>query len=456
MKKFDKAWCYEIIRLREQAGQRLDDAQANELAIQTSPKSGQQLLARAEELSRTQGLEPSISDTRRFMRMGLLVVWLVSFFAGASAGLASLGDGSHPVNVVWAIGSLLLLPTVMLIAWLLTFMMRAGSGGWLGRWLELISGKILNKGDTAGAWRARLRMTSRAQTHRWWLALMTHSAWFWVITGMVLALMLAFSLRHYTFVWQTTWLSEDVFVRLAQATGALPAQLGFDVPDAQVIRASGNLAVDEPGVRLAWASWLIGVLVVFGWFPRLVLALISCAVLRQSYARYCIDERDAYALQIKHKLERLESKGDVDAPPGPAEQWPKLTGIDPSEALSGSAAVTLEASLLPALHTQMPVDATLLPPVDDRLSRQQTEQRLSELKPNRLLIIADARQTPDRGLMRTILALGAKAVQTNVYLLHLDDERARHAAWAKRLGEIGVAMPTDDFALQVQWLRIGQ
>lgn len=456
MNKFDQAWCYEIIRLREQAGLRFDDALANEQAIQASQETKQRLMARAQALLHAQGLQASISDTRRFMRMGLLVVWLLSFFAGASAGLASLGDGSQPVNVVWAIGSLLFLPTVMLVVWLLTFVMRAGSGGWLGHWLELIAGKILNKGDTAGAWRARLRMASRAQTHRWWLALMTHSAWFWVVTGMVLALMLAFSLRHYTFVWQTTWLSEDVFVRLAQAMGAMPAKLGFDVPDAQMIRASGNLAVDEPGVRLAWASWLIGVLVVFGWFPRLVLAIISSVVLRQRYARYCIDERDAYALQIKHKLERLESKGVVDAPPGPAEHWQKLTGIDPGQALTGSAAVILEAALPQALHAQMPVDATLLPPVDDRVSRQQAEQRLAELKPHRLLIIADARQTPDRGLMRTILALGAKSVQTHVYLLHLDQERARHAAWAKRLGEIGVAMPTGDFAVQVQWLRGGQ
>ncbi|MCD8537966.1 MAG: DUF2868 domain-containing protein [Burkholderiaceae bacterium] len=456
MNKFDKAWCYEIIRLREQGGQSFDDTRANEIAIQTSLTDGQPLIARAAELSRAQGLHRSVLDARRLLRMGLLAVWAISFLAGASAGLASLGDGSRPVNVVWAIGSLLLLPTLMLGVWLLAFVTRAGSGGWLGHGLELLAGKVLNKGDTAFAWRAWLRIANRAKTHQWWLAFVTHSVWFWVVSGMLLSLVLAFSLRHYTFVWQTTWLSEEVFVELAQIIGALPAKFGFGVPDAQTIRASGNLALDEPGARLAWANWLIGVLLVFGWFPRLLLSVIGWLVLRRSYARYCVDSQDAYALQIKNKLERLVNKASVDAPPGPAEQWQKLRGIEPGHALSGPVAVTLEASLPPTLHAQMPVDTILLPPVDDRISRQKTEQRLSELKPCRLLVIADARQTPDRGLVRTILAFGAQAVQTNVYLLNLHDERARQTAWAKRLGDIGLTMPNADFTGQVQWLRSSQ
>ncbi|UOD50554.1 DUF2868 domain-containing protein [Orrella daihaiensis] len=453
MNKFDQAWCYEIVRLHEHDGNRLDDGHANLRAIETGPPIEKQLLTRALALTRSASLNRSLSDTRRVMRIILLAVWVISFLTGASAGLASLGDGTQPVNVIWAIGALLLLPTTMLLVWLLMFVIRAGSGGWLGHWLEWLAGKFLRKGDTAIAWRAWLRMAARARTHQWWLAFITHTAWFWVLSGMLVSLLLAFSLRHYTFVWQTTWLSEDVFVQFARTVGTLPAQFGFAMPTAADIRMSGNIPVDDPAVRLAWANWLVGALLVFGWIPRLVLAMLSLFLLQRANARYRIDAHDAYALQIQHKLEQLARVYGVDAPPGPVMVRQRLVGIESDQALSPSVVAVLETDLPTQLHAQMPVDTVLLPPVDDYVSRKQTEQRLLELKPHRLLLIADARQTPDRGMMRTILAFGSRAVHTEVYLLHSDDERARVASWEKQLSEINVPMQKGDFAAQTRWLK---
>ena len=453
MNKFDNAWCYEIVRLRELAGEQLDDRSANQLAAQAGTLPEKRLLSRAQALSDAASLEQSLTDVRQTMRLGLLAAWIISLLAGASAGFASLGDGTQPVNVIWALGSLLLLPTLMLVVWLLMSTMRTGSGGWLGHWFELVVGKVLNKGLSATGWRAWLRMAARANMHRWWLAFITHSTWFWFLTGMMLSLLLAFSLRHYTFVWQTTWLSENVFVDLAQTFGALPARFGFTVPDVQTIQTSGNVAVDEPSVRLAWANWLVGVLLVFGWLPRLLLVLASYVVLRSAYAKYQIDTHDAYALQTLQTLDRLINQSTVDAPAGPVDQWQKLSGIEPGQARTAAVAVSLETSLPRDLHAQIPVDTILLPPIDDLDSRQQTEQRLLELMPARLLVIVDARHTPDRGMIRTILALGSRAAQTEVCLLHLDSPRARRDAWSKRLDEIGVLTPTGEFAAHIRWLR---
>lgn len=458
MNKFDRTWCYEIVRLREQAAAPFvdsHDGHANRVAVEKANETEQRLLIRAQELARVLDVQRSQLQTRQTMRMGLLVAWLISFLLGISAGLASLGDSAQPVNVVWTIASLLLVPSVMLLAWLSTFFIRASSGGWLGHGFEMLVAKVLSRGGNAQAWRAWLRLTSRAQAQRWWLALLTHSIWFWVMSGMILALMVSFSLRHYTFVWQTTWLGQDIFVQFAQALGALPAKLGFVMPDAVAIKASGNVALDEPVVRLAWANWLVGALLVFGWLPRLILALISWGMLRKHYGQCRIDCQDAYALQLRQKLERLASKSDVDAPPGAAEPHQMIVGIDPGESLSDGAVVVFETQLPADLYAQLPLHAELIPPVDDRASREQAHARLQQIKPARLLIMADARQTPDRGVVRAILLFGGQAVQTKVCLLHLEDDRARRAAWAKQLAGLGLTMPSDDPGLEVQWLRSG-
>ena len=459
MKKFDRMWCYEMVRLREQGAITTHDhhdSHANQIAIEQANSTELRLLTRAQTQSQVLGLQQAQSQVRMAMRMGLFAVWVVSLLLGISAGLASLGDSSQPVNVVWAIGSLLLLPTIMLLAWLLTFLLRATTGGWFGQGFELLIGKVLNQGKTTDAWRAWLRLALRAKAHRWWLALLTHSIWLWLLTGMILALLVAFSLRHYTFVWQTTWLSPDVFVQFAQAVGALPAKLGFVMPDSAAIKASGNVALDEPVVRLAWANWVVGALLVFGWIPRLLMALVSWGVLRRLYSRCQIDQQEAYALQIRQRLERLASKSEVDAPPGSVEPWQHIVGIDPGESGSDAAVVVVEAELPSTLHGKLPAQAALLPPVDDRESRQQSLDRLRQLKPARLLVIADARQTPDRGLVKAIVMFGSQAVQTRVFLLHLDDERARRTAWTKRLDSLGLAMPVSDPSVLVQWLRSGE
>ncbi|MCE7766728.1 DUF2868 domain-containing protein, partial [Pseudomonas putida] len=72
--------------------------------------------------------------------------------------------------------------------------------------------------------------------------------------------------------WETTILGADTFVALTQALGALPALLGFRVPDVAMIRASGDSQPALELARQAWAGWLLGVLLAYGIVPRLLLA----------------------------------------------------------------------------------------------------------------------------------------------------------------------------------------
>lgn len=451
MSKFEDLWCYEAVRLREQTPPALDDQDANERALQTRGSVAQRLMVRARILSVGSGLRDACHDAKTLMRLISLLACVIGLVAGISAALASLGDTAQPVNVIWALISLLLLPTVMLIVWLVSFWLSSDTGGWLGRWWQVAMSRLLRSGSRALVWQAWLAVAERSRTERWWLGLMTHAIWLSVLSGMVLGLITAFSLRHYTFVWQTTWLSEGVFVQLAQTVGSLPDALGLTMPTVEIIKASGNVAMDEPSARLAWANWLVGAMMVFGLLPRLLALVASALVLHFKHRAAQIKPDDAYAMAIQHKFDRLSAKSEVDGPAGANDAWPQISGIPLDVAQSDAAVVAIETRLDEDMQRQLGPDASVLPAVDDRRSRREAERQLSELLPRRLLIVVDARQTPDRGLIRTVLMLGKQAVQTKVLLLHVDSSRARQSSWRERLETIGLRVSDPDDLLV--WLK---
>ncbi len=451
MLKLEDLWCYEAVRLREQQPPALDDREANQKALQAGDTMVSRLMARARTLSLALGLNSAREEAKTLMRAMTLVACFAGFVGGISAALASLGDSAQPVNVIWTLISLLLLPTAMLVVWLVSFLLSSDSAGSFGRLWQFAMGRVLRSGPRALTWKAWLVLAERTRSQRWWLALLTHTIWLSVLLGMVLGLVAAFSLRHYTFVWQTTWLTDGVFVQLAQAIGAIPSKLGFTVPGADIIKASGNVAIDEPSARLAWANWLVGAVLVFGLVPRLLAMLVSGVALRQKYRHVQIKADDTYALALRQKLQRLSTPSDVDGPPGAGDEWPKLKGIAAHEAKSDAAVVALETAIGDTLPARLEAGVQMLPTVDDRRSRDDAKQRLTQTLPHRLLVVVDARQTPDRGLIRTILTLGKLAVGTQVLLLHTDSQRARTDSWRERLDCIGLTLKNPDEL--VTWLN---
>ena len=85
--------------------------------------------------------------------------------------------------------------------------------------------------------------------------------------ALALALLLFdFAFRAYSLTWETTILSSHAFAAFVQASGWLPARLGFAVPDAAAVQqalaasapASATLASSAAAAnQSAWALWLI-------------------------------------------------------------------------------------------------------------------------------------------------------------------------------------------------------
>jgi len=456
MQTLDDAWRYEVVRLNEIRSGPLEDTHVNLRVLQTTPNPSDWLIDRARALAPMVQADAGISDVKQTASLLTIGVGLVAFFVGAGAGFAALGDATRPINVLWALLALLLLPTVSLLIWLISLGLKLASGGWLGQGVEWLLGRATQSANQsaaqAQAWRAFLALAQSSGSLRWWVGLATHTIWVATLMGVVLAAIFAFSLRHYTFVWETTWLTDELFVGLAQGIGVIPSWLGFTGPDVQMISASGNTPLDDNLVRARWANWLLGAVVTFGLLPRLVACGVSVIALRRCFARRGWLAEDAYAISLRNRLRRLSEREAVDGPPGVADQLPQAQFLALQKGLPVSALLPLECDNVQTLLSPMPERTVVLPALDDRASRQAAIDRLGALRAMRLLVVCDSGQTPDRGTLNVLLALSPHVVQLKVLLSPVREGRDRRSIWREKITAIGLAAPYESTQEARAWL----
>ena len=452
MQHLDDAWRYELVRLNESESTWLNDTLANREAVQHTDSGLPRLWRRAQLLAPGLAAAADMPRVSSTLRASAMALGLLAFVLGLSAGLAALGDAGQPVNVIWALLAVLLVPTLSLLLWIASCLLPQAKGGWLGQAWEWVANRWLSRGKAARAWRAWLNVAEERRATQWWLAVVTHSLWAATLVGALLALLVAFSLRHYTFLWQTTWLEATVFVELAQAISAVPGWMGFNVPATQTILTSGNQAIDQSTVRTQWAHWLVGAVFVWGLLPRLLALMVSMYFLWRCYAKVGPMPKDAYALLVQERLDKAARAISVDGPPGQLDQWPQAVFLSPQKCRDTRAAVALETPWLEESRAALTDAVHVLAPIDDRVSRQEALVQLQSLAPSHLLIVTDAQHTPDRGLLNTILALTPHAGSVRVYLKPADGARNRTAQWQHKLQAIGLGEPLLDWSSALQWM----
>jgi hypothetical protein len=454
MRYLDDAWRYELVRLNESESTWLNDTLANREVVQQTDNRLPQLWRRAQLLAPGLGAVTTMQNVTSTLKASAMILGLLAIVLGLSAGLAALGDSAEPVNVIWALLAVLLVPTLSLLLWIVSCLLPQAKGGWLGQGWEWVANRWLSRGKAARAWRAWLNVAEERQATKWWLAVVTHSFWVATLAGALLALLVAFSLRHYTFMWQTTWLEAAVFVELAQAISVFPAWLGFNVPEAQTILMSGNQAVDQSTIRTQWAHWLVGAVFAWGLLPRLIALIVSAYFLQRCYASVQPQPKDAYALLVQERLQKALKAISVDGPPGQLDQWPQAVFLSPKKCRDTRAAVALETAWLEARRASLTDAVHVLAPIDDRVSRQEALVQLQSLAPSHLLIVVDAQQTPDRGLLNTILALTPHTGRARVYLKPANGARNRTVQWQDKLQAIGLGKPLLDWPSALEWMKL--
>src|SRR5690606_15563085 len=96
-------WLAEVVRRHEDRNGLLEDSAALLAARAAPPELDERILRRADVLGEREGWREAIRRWHGRARLGLLAaaVFALVFGFGAAAGV--LGDGSRPVNVVWAL-----------------------------------------------------------------------------------------------------------------------------------------------------------------------------------------------------------------------------------------------------------------------------------------------------------------------------------------------------------------
>ncbi|SIR55063.1 Protein of unknown function [Pseudomonas sp. B10] len=445
-------WLTETIRLREEHAGPLDDLEANRLARAAGGDLPSRIARRALWLAERDGLTAALKHWLQGARLALVLLMIFAVLSGAGLAFAALGQ--TPVNVFWALGSLLGINLILLLSWALGLIFAGEHGATLGRLWLWLSEKFARDAKAAQLAPALLLLLQRKKLNRWALGALVNGLWLLAMLSALILLLTLMATRRYGFVWETTILSADTFIHVTQALGYLPALLGFNVPTEEMIRASGAGALDIESARQAWATWLVGVLVVYGVLPRLLLALFCLWRWNSGKATLRLDlNLPGYAQLRERLMPTSERLGVNDPEPAQLHRVESNVGELASE---GALLVAIELDEQRPWPPALPKNVSNAGILDSRESRHKLLEQLSRFPPARLAIACDPRRSPDRGSLALIAELARNAGATRIWLLQAPPGEALDG---QRLGDWHAALqqlelPFADCA-PMNWLESG-
>lgn len=413
---FNALWLTETIRLQEEQQGALADSEAVRQARKTGGSLQGRLITRAQWLANKTKLATAQQSVVTAQYWSIRILYLVAFFVGIGLVLPTFSATEHTINIFSALGCLLGLNLVMLVVWLLGTFIGGQSINQIGRFSLWLTAKLTGKKQVVQLMPALISLLHQNKLERWWLGKLTNGLWLLASIVALIALLLLLATQRYGFIWQTTILSADNFVDLVQLLGALPHLLGFPIPDEQLIRASGDMAVMTDTARQTWASWLVGVLVVYGILPRLCLFLLCNGLWRYGYKRLNLDlSLASYGLLKTRLMPDSEVIGVTD---GVSEHWHEPTSNNVATwGEQGAVLVGIELEPSYPWPPAIPLQVTDAGIVETREQRKRLLEQLT-LKPvSKLLITCDPRRSVDRGTLNLITELAHCAAETRIWLL---------------------------------------
>lgn len=445
-------WLTETIRLREEHAGPLDDLEANRLARAAGGDLPSRIARRALWLAERDGLTAALKHWLQGARLALVLLMIFAVLSGAGLAFAALGQ--TPVNVFWALGSLLGINLILLLSWALGLIFAGEHGATLGRLWLWLSEKFARDAKAAQLAPALLLLLQRKKLNRWALGALVNGLWLLAMLSALILLLTLMATRRYGFVWETTILGADTFIHVTQALGYLPSLLGFNVPTEEMIRASGAGALDIESARQAWATWLVGVLVVYGVLPRLLLALFCLWRWNSGKAALRLDlNLPGYAQLRERLMPTSERLGVNDPEPAQLHRVESNVGELASE---GALLVAIELDEQRPWPPALPKNVSNAGILDSRESRHKLLEQLSRFPPARLAIACDPRRSPDRGSLALIAELARNAGATRIWLLQAPPGEALDG---QRLGDWHAALQQLDLPFAdcapMNWLESG-
>lgn len=423
-------WLCEAVRLREEHTGLLEDSEACRAARSSQGSLAQRLQVRGLFLAQRDGL---VTALKHWLQGAKLAVWLLLFSAlisGVLLAKTALSGTPAAINIFWALASLIGLNLLSLIAWCAGLFFSTATNSPLSQvWLWL-SNTLARDAKAAQLAPALLVLLQRQRILRWGIGRALHGWWLVTLSTALLTLVALLITRRYGFVWESTIVASDSFVMLVTHLGQPAAWLGFALPDSELIQRSGLQALNDEAARQIWASWLLGMLLIYGIVPRLLCSLWCEWRWQRGLQTLQLHADDPiwqpFTQRVQPSSERL---GVVDAAP---EHLPNASG---GAHTAGQASVLVAIELDDSINWPPVVPSTVsdLGVIDSREQRHAVLEYLSNHPPARLLIACNPQRSADRGTLHLIAELSRTAAQTQVWLLATDTSSERLEHWQEQL-----------------------
>lgn len=328
-----------------------------------------------------------------------LVKGVGRIYAGASFVVGFVGVfgllSTHIVNFFYVLIGLLGWHTCTLIWWLVGLKNPNRYSSIYGI-LDKLSPK-----DPIASHAFEIELEEFQQNGIWQLGKIVHRAWLFGLGGSVLALLVMFLFKSYTFVWESTLLTSQHFTYILQALSLIPSLVGYELPSQiDIINGTAN-------ARLA--TLIILSVVLYGIVPRLVVYLLCH---HKAKWQFTIDN----SLYYYENLIRTFSRQIVDK--DDFTPTPALTA-NPATLTKNVVVATLEwEHASPTWHGQS--NATNLDVLDtkEHIAQLIYTARTQEAS---IIIGIDSNLLPDRGVLRKLDTICQHAPHGVVVKLLSDD-----------------------------------
>lgn len=379
------------------------------------------LQARNQTLQQQPAVATALQHAPQVFHRLLLAVLIIAALAGAVTCAKSLANAGTQLNIFWVLGVLLGLSWISLLLWVLTLLLHRDQAGLVAPLFSKLLDRFLPERPEPTATQAASRIWfrqiffSRPGSMR--LGWITHLVWSAYLLGGVVGLLLLFTTRQFNFVWESTLLDGESFVRFTQWLTPPLAVLGLPVPDATQILASSidSINMNTAATRRTWALFLLGCVLIYGLLPRLLIGIICLAAEWRLRNQEPLDMNQPYYVKLQREFWPQGSRACVldadDHPPDVQNKKSFSVTPLPQNCLWLGLELPQQFSLPEAARAQVGFINIL----DEKTLEQARIATQTKSAPVALLIDSD--KAADRGLQRTVTQLAESVGPKNLWLV---------------------------------------
>lgn len=437
---FATLWLSETLRLHEQHNPPLEDSEACRHARQQGGDLHQRLTTRNLWLARREGLTDTLDAWLGAARLTAALMVIAALLFGWTLAQAALSRQQDSINIIWAVTGLLGPNLLALLFWLASLLPGRKRPSQAARLLLSLSER-LSRSPRAGQLSAALfSLLGRARLLPWALGRLLHGWWLVALLASFVSCLFLLATHRYAFAWETTIIQSDSFVWLIHWLGRPAQWLGLPLPEPALIRSSGEALLNDEHARQSWAGWLMGLLIIYGILPRLLLALLCQWRWVRGRNRLTLDPRDASWQPLQARLQpELHTRQITDPAPARPQSQPAASSA-PDQPFTAIA--TLELDQPPVWSEPPPVSLHWLGNIDGHHDQQALLEQLAATPGQALILACDSRRSPDRGSLYLMGELARSSARLHVWLLHADSDPLRLAGWQQALDQAAVAHST--------------